>query len=77
MQGEGYSHELGNFIPCKLHHLEVKDTTPVHVHNPRKIKQKHGGVVSEPERKKYKVVFKKRQLIDNFDSLPTGTINLF
>ena len=37
----------------------------------KKIKRKQGGVVvSEPETKEYKVVFKKRQLMDNFDSLP-------
>jgi len=50
----------------------LKDTTPVHVYNPKKIKRKHGGVVSEPETKEYKVVFKKRRLMDNFDSLPYG-----
>jgi len=50
----------------------LKDTTPVHVHNPKKIKRKHGGVVSEPETKEYKVVFKNRPLMNNFDSLPYG-----
>ena len=40
---------------------------------PRKMTWKHGGVVvSEPETKEYKVVFKKRRLMDNFDSLPYG-----
>jgi len=29
-------------------------------------------VVSEPETKEYKVVFKKRRLMDKFDSLPYG-----
>jgi len=45
----------------------LQNAPPVHVHNPRKIKRKHGGVVvSEPETKQYKVVFKKRRLMDNF-----------
>jgi len=49
----------------------LKDTAPEHVHNPKKIKRKHGGVVVyEPEAKDYKFVFKKRRLMDNFDSLP-------
>ena len=52
-----------------LRDMILKDTIPVHVSNPKKIKRKHGGVVvSEPETKEYKVVFKKRQLMDNFDS---------
>jgi len=39
----------------------------------KKIKRKHCGVVvSELETKEYKVVFKKRRLMDNFDSLPYG-----
>ena len=39
----------------------------LHVHNPRKIKRKHGGiVVSEPEKKEYKVVFKKRRHMDDW-----------
>jgi hypothetical protein len=51
----------------------LNDNTPLHVHNPRKIKRKHGGVVvSEPETKEYKVVFKKRRLMDDFNSLPYG-----
>jgi len=55
-----------------LRDMILKDTTPVHIHNPKKIKRKHGGVVSEPKTKEYKVVFKKRRLMDNFDSLPYG-----
>ena len=51
----------------------LEDATPVHVHNAKKIKRKHGGVVvSEPETKEFKVVFKKRRLMNNFDSLPYG-----
>jgi hypothetical protein len=47
------------------------DAPPVHLHNTKKIKRKHGGlVVSEPETKEYKVVFKKRRLMDN--PLPNG-----
>ena len=35
-----------------LRDMILKDTTPVHVYNPKKIKMKHGGVVvSEPEKK--------------------------
>jgi len=45
----------------------------VHVHFPKKIKRKHVGVVvSEPETKEFKFVFKKRRLIDNIDSLSYG-----
>jgi hypothetical protein len=56
-----------------LRHMILEDDTPLHVHNPKKIKRKHGGVVvSEAETKEYKVVFKKRRLMDNFDSLPYG-----
>ena len=51
----------------------LEDDTPLHVHNPRKTKRKHGGVVvSEPEKKEYKVVFKKRRLMDDFGSFPYG-----
>jgi len=51
----------------------LEDNSPLHVHNPRKIKRKHGGVVvSEPERKEYKVVFKKRRLLNDFDTFPYG-----
>jgi hypothetical protein len=56
-----------------LRQMILKDDTPLHVHNPKKIKRKHGGVVvSEPETKDYKVVFKKRRLTKNFDSFPYG-----
>ena len=51
--------------------LEI--TPPVHENNPWKMKRKHGGVVvSEPEKKEYKVVFKKRWVMENFDTLPYG-----
>ena len=49
-----------------------EDAPSVHVPNPKKIKRKHGIVVSEPETKEYKVVFEKRRLMDNFDFLPYG-----
>jgi hypothetical protein len=49
----------------------VEDNTPLHVHNPKQIKMKHGGVfVSQPESKGYKVVFKKRRLMGDFNSFP-------
>jgi hypothetical protein len=51
----------------------LKDTAPLNLHNPKKIKRKHGGiVVAEPETKEYKFVFKNRRIMDNFDSLPHG-----
>ena len=51
----------------------LEDDTPLHVHNPGKIKRKRGGVVvSEPEKQEYKAVFKKRRLMDDFDSFPYG-----
>ena len=60
-----------NFTSLKIMILE--DAPPIHVHNPKKIKRKQGGiVVSEPETKEYKVVFKKRRLMDNFDCVPYG-----
>jgi hypothetical protein len=56
-----------------LRRMILEEATPLHVHNPKKIKRKHGGVVvSEAETKEYKVVFKKRRLMDNHDSLPYG-----
>ena len=60
---------LVNFTSLRNMILEV--ITPLHVHNPRKIKRRHGGVVvSEPESKEYKVVFKKHRLMNDFDSFP-------
>jgi hypothetical protein len=51
----------------------LEDSTTLRVHNPKKIKRKHGGVVvSETESKEYKVVFKKRRLMDDFNSFPYG-----
>ena len=42
-----------------LRNMILEDAPPVHVHNAKKIKRRHGGVVvSEPETKEYKVVFK-------------------
>ena len=56
----------------------LKDTTPVHVHNPKKTKREHGGVVgSVPEINQYKVVFKKRRLMDNFFELCTCIFSNF
>ena len=43
--------KVGNFT--SLRNMILEDNTPLHVHNPRKIKRKYGGVfVSESERKK-------------------------
>ena len=56
-----------------LRNMILEDDTTLHVHNPRKIKRKHGVVVvSEPEKKEYKFVFKKRRLMDDFNSFPYG-----
>ena len=55
---------------AKLRNMNLENASPVNVHNPRKIKRKHGGVVvSEPETKEYKFYFKKRRLLDNYESL--------
>jgi len=53
-----YEHsKVVNFVT--LRNIILQNATVVHVHNPRKIKQKHAGVVvSEPETKKYNVVLK-------------------
>ena len=60
-----------------LRNMILEDKTLLHVHNPRKIKRKHGGiVVSEPEKKEFKVVFKKRRFMDDFDSFHMVMINL-
>jgi len=51
----------------------LEEALPVHYYNPKKMKKKHGGIVmSEPETKEYKVVFKKRQLMENFYNFPYG-----
>jgi hypothetical protein len=51
----------------------LQNALPVLVHNPRKMKRKQGVVVvSRPESKEYKAVFKKRCLMENLDSLPYG-----
>jgi len=51
----------------------LENAPPVHVHNPLKIKRKHGGVVvSESETKEYKAAFKNRRLMGNFASIPYG-----
>jgi hypothetical protein len=56
-----------------LRNLILEGLPPVHIHNAKKIKRKHCRLVeSEPETKEYKVVFKKRRLMDKFDSLPYG-----
>ena len=56
-----------------LRNLILEDAPPVHVHNPQKIKRKQVGVVvPEPETKEYKIVFKNRRLMDDFDSVPYG-----
>jgi hypothetical protein len=68
---KGYNLEL-QFTSYKLYFLRkliLEDNTPLHVHNPKKIKRKHGGGVEfEPESKEYKVLFKKCRLMNDFNS---------
>jgi hypothetical protein len=60
-------------LKTTLAYIILQNAPLVHVQNPRKIKRKHGGVVvSEQETKDYNVVFKKRQLMNNFVSVPRG-----
>ena len=60
-----------NFKTLRDMILEI--TPPVHKNNPWKLKRKPcGEVVSVPEKKEYKVVLKKRRLMENFDTLPYG-----
>jgi hypothetical protein len=60
-----------NFTSLK--DMILEDGPTVQVHNTKKIKRKHGGiVVLEPETKMYMVDFRKRWLMYNFDSLPYG-----
>ena len=52
-----------------LRNMILKIAPPVHVHNPHKFKQKHGGVVvCKPDTEECNVVYKKRRLMDNFES---------
>jgi len=49
----------------------LEDMLPVNVHKSKKIKMKYCSImVSKPETKEYKFIFKKCRLMDNFDSLP-------
>jgi hypothetical protein len=68
-------YEYSNVINLTALRNMILKTT--HVHNPKKMKCKHSGlVISEPRKKKYKVIFKKHQLTKSFDSFLTGTNNL-
>ena len=72
VKGSTLNYENSKVVNFTTLKMILENTAPVHAHNP-KIKRKQGGVVvSEPETKEYKVVFKKRRLMDNFDSLPYG-----
>jgi hypothetical protein len=65
------SSKVVNFATLKS--MIIENSEPVHLHNPKKIIRKHGCVVAtKPESKEYKVVFKKRRLIGEFDSVPCG-----
>jgi len=70
--GKTLNYENSNVVNfTTLRDMILKDTIQVHVHNTKKIKRKHGGVYV-PETKEYKVVFKKRRLMDKFESLQHG-----
>jgi hypothetical protein len=74
VQGITLNYEKSNVINfTSFRNMILEDNTPLHVNNPKTIKRKLCGVVvSEPEMKEYKVVFKKRRLTNNFDSFPYG-----
>jgi hypothetical protein len=56
----------------------LEDDSPVHVHNPKKIKWKHGGIiVSEPETREYKAVLRKAGLWPTLVPSLMGIFNLF
>jgi hypothetical protein len=68
-----FDYENSKFVNFTLLSKIILGDTPLHVHKPRKIKRKHGdAVASEQETKEYKVIFKKRRLMDNFDSFLSG-----
>ena len=63
MKGIALNFENSNVVNfTTLRDMILKVTTPVHIHNPKNIKRKHGGFVYEPETKVYKVVFKEQQI---------------
>ena len=70
LKGITLNYDNLNFVNYNsLKNTILEDNTPLHVHNPRKIKRRHGGIVlSEPEKKEYKFLFKKRRLMNDFDS---------
>jgi len=71
IQSKVFKLELRKFNVCKLQHIEVHDSEshrPGVLNNTKKMKRKHGGVVSETGTKEYKVVFKNPRLMDNFDN---------
>jgi hypothetical protein len=73
VKGNTLNYETSKVNFTALRNMILEEDTPLHVHNPKKIKRKRGGVVvSEPETKEYKVVFKKPRLIESFDSFPYG-----
>ena len=68
--------KVGNFTSLRI--MVLKDDEPDNVHNQRKIKRKGAGFFSsELEIKEYKVVFKKRRLMNNIDSLPYGYLKIW
>jgi hypothetical protein len=73
VRGITFNYENSKVINfTSLSHMILGDT-PLHVNNSKKIKRKDGGVVvSEPESKEYKVLFKKRRRTHNFVSFPYG-----
>jgi len=66
-KGKTLNYENSNVVNfTSLRNIILQDDTPLHLYNPRKIKRKHGGIIlSEPEKNEYKVVFKKRRLMND------------
>ena len=74
MNGINFNYENSKVVNFTARRrMILEDDTPLHVHNHKKIKRKHGGVVvCESEKKEYNVVFKKRRILNNIDYYPYG-----
>ena len=78
MKGITLNYETSNVVNfTALRRMILEDNTPLLVHNRKKLKGKLGCVLmSEQEGKEYKVVFKKRRLMNNFYPILTFTCKL-
>jgi len=72
VKGMTLNYENSNVVNfTTLKKMILDDYKPVHVHNPKKTKRKHVGIiVSQLETKEYKVAFKNHRLINNFVKNP-------